>query len=265
MKEHTPDLVILDAMLPELHGFDIARRIKGTENYGHIPIVMICAVYSGWRFAEDLQAELRRRRVPREAVQVADVSAAVERAARAVAGERGPERLLREPRRSAKRTCQQGIEAYQAGDIDQRDRAAEEGDRASSRSPTGSASSWGCSTASAGRSTTPSRSSSARRHQPEALPRAEEPGGPLPEGGLPEQGGRDVGAVRAAGPGRSDPAVDQGAPDVAGVGRGTTTSTSTHAPCRGPPGRPQRRGTQLFRGPDVEQMGVPAFAKKSYP
>src|SRR5262249_22989394 len=37
VKEHVPDLIILDAMLPELHGFDIARRIKGSEKYGHIP------------------------------------------------------------------------------------------------------------------------------------------------------------------------------------------------------------------------------------
>ena len=37
VKHHVPDLIILDAMLPELHGFDIARRIKGSEKYGAHP------------------------------------------------------------------------------------------------------------------------------------------------------------------------------------------------------------------------------------
>ena len=56
LKERTPDLLILDAMLPEVHGFEIARRMKGTERFGHVPIVMVSAVYRGWRFAEDLKA-----------------------------------------------------------------------------------------------------------------------------------------------------------------------------------------------------------------
>ena len=49
------DSAVLDAMLPELHGFDICRRIKASARYGHIPILMISAVYRGWRFAEDLR------------------------------------------------------------------------------------------------------------------------------------------------------------------------------------------------------------------
>src|SRR5262249_50250553 len=55
IKEQPPDVIVLDAMLPEVHGFDIAKRIKGTERYGHIPIVMISAIYRGWRFAEDVK------------------------------------------------------------------------------------------------------------------------------------------------------------------------------------------------------------------
>jgi CheY-like chemotaxis protein len=55
VKERPPDLIILDAILPEVHGFEIARRIKGSKRYGHIPIIMISAVYRGWRYAEDLK------------------------------------------------------------------------------------------------------------------------------------------------------------------------------------------------------------------
>lgn len=56
VREHSPDVILLDAMLPEVHGFDICRRIKGSKRYGHIPIIMVSAVYRGWRFAEDLRA-----------------------------------------------------------------------------------------------------------------------------------------------------------------------------------------------------------------
>jgi CheY-like chemotaxis protein len=55
VKDRAPDLIILDAILPEVHGFEIARRIKGSKRYGHIPIIMISAVYRGWRYAEDLK------------------------------------------------------------------------------------------------------------------------------------------------------------------------------------------------------------------
>jgi CheY-like chemotaxis protein len=50
-----PDLLVLDAMLPEIHGFDVCRRIKRSPRYAHIPVIMISAVYRGWRFASDLR------------------------------------------------------------------------------------------------------------------------------------------------------------------------------------------------------------------
>lgn len=55
VKREPLDLIILDAMLPEIHGFDICRRIKGSSKYGHIPVIMISAIYRGWRFARDLK------------------------------------------------------------------------------------------------------------------------------------------------------------------------------------------------------------------
>ncbi|MBN2802998.1 MAG: response regulator [Deltaproteobacteria bacterium] len=50
-----PDIIILDAMLPEVHGFDICKKIKGSKKYGHIPVIMISAIYRGWRYAQDLK------------------------------------------------------------------------------------------------------------------------------------------------------------------------------------------------------------------
>ena len=48
-----PDLVLLDAMLPKVHGFDACRRIKASPRTRHVPVIMMTAIYRGWRFAQD--------------------------------------------------------------------------------------------------------------------------------------------------------------------------------------------------------------------
>ena len=48
-----PDLVLLDAMLPKVHGFDVCRRIKAAPRTRRIPVIMMTAIYKGWRFAQD--------------------------------------------------------------------------------------------------------------------------------------------------------------------------------------------------------------------
>ncbi len=48
-----PDLVLLDAMLPRVHGFEACRRIKGNPRTKHVPVIMMTAIYRGWRFAQD--------------------------------------------------------------------------------------------------------------------------------------------------------------------------------------------------------------------
>src|SRR5690606_8278938 len=78
VKEHCPDLIVLDAMLPEVHGFDIARRIKGSKRYGQIPIIMVSAVYRGWRYAEDLKQSCGVDHFIEKPFKIADVLSAVE-------------------------------------------------------------------------------------------------------------------------------------------------------------------------------------------
>lgn len=51
-----PDAIVLDAVLPGVHGFDICRRLRGSQRYGEIPIVIVSAFHRGWRVAEDLRA-----------------------------------------------------------------------------------------------------------------------------------------------------------------------------------------------------------------
>ncbi len=116
VKQHVPDLIILDAMLPELHGFDIARRLKGSEKYGRIPIIMISAVYRGWRIAEDLKSSYGIEEYLEKPFRISDVVAA---AAKALSAERqstprNPEVLSAD----AEKALNAGIEAYKAGHVE---------------------------------------------------------------------------------------------------------------------------------------------------
>lgn len=55
IRAEPPDAIVLDVVLPGIHGFDICRRLHGSQRYGHIPIVIVSAIHRGWRVAEDLR------------------------------------------------------------------------------------------------------------------------------------------------------------------------------------------------------------------
>ncbi|MCB9590240.1 MAG: response regulator [Polyangiaceae bacterium] len=115
VKEHRPDLIILDAMLPEVHGFEIARRIKGSKRYGEIPIVMISAVYRGWRYAEDLRQSCGVEFYIEKPFRIADVTNAVESALAGRQEAKDPQQISAE----AERELNAGVSAYKAGRIDE--------------------------------------------------------------------------------------------------------------------------------------------------
>jgi DNA-binding response OmpR family regulator len=117
----TPDVIVLDAMLPEVHGFDICRRIKGSRRYGHIPVIMVSAVYRGWRFADDLKRSYGVDAFLEKPFRIADMLAAVERALLGAAPEGGDlgEARSEEPLEGAAAEClRAGIDAYARGDVD---------------------------------------------------------------------------------------------------------------------------------------------------
>ena len=43
VRKESPDLVLLDLMLPGIDGFEVCRQLKGTEGTSHIPIVVVSA------------------------------------------------------------------------------------------------------------------------------------------------------------------------------------------------------------------------------
>jgi CheY-like chemotaxis protein len=111
LKDASPDLMILDAMLPEVHGFDIARRVKGTDR--QIPIIMISAVYRGWRFAEDMKQSYGVEAYIEKPFRM---QAVIDAVGAALAKNKQPARTETISAEAEQRLTA-GIAAYQKGDI----------------------------------------------------------------------------------------------------------------------------------------------------
>jgi CheY-like chemotaxis protein len=117
VRDHVLDCILLDAMLPEIHGFDICRRIKSSQKYGHIPIIMVSAIYRGWRFAEDLRESYGVTAFLEKPFKISDVIVAVERAIEGKpfeTADQEDEALGAEAQASLTR----GMDAYHRGDLD---------------------------------------------------------------------------------------------------------------------------------------------------
>jgi CheY-like chemotaxis protein len=117
VRDHVLDCILLDAMLPEIHGFDICRRIKSSQKYGHIPIIMVSAIYRGWRFAEDLRESYGVTAFLEKPFKISDVIVAVERAIEGKPFETADqeEEALGAEAQSA---LTRGMDAYHRGDLD---------------------------------------------------------------------------------------------------------------------------------------------------
>ena len=45
--EHTPDLILLDTMLPKMDGYEVCRRFKQDARFCDVPVIFICAIEDG--------------------------------------------------------------------------------------------------------------------------------------------------------------------------------------------------------------------------
>ncbi|GAB4212778.1 MAG: hypothetical protein OHK0013_35950 [Sandaracinaceae bacterium] len=117
VRDHTLDCILLDAMLPEIHGFDVCRRIKASQRYGHIPIIMVSAIYRGWRFAEDLREAYGVTAFLEKPFKISDVVVAVERAIEGKPIEAADQDEQLGPDAAA--ALSRGMDAYHRGDLDQ--------------------------------------------------------------------------------------------------------------------------------------------------
>ena len=47
-----PDLVVLEAMLPKLHGFDLTQKIS-RETQGRVPVILVTGLYRGPQYRQE--------------------------------------------------------------------------------------------------------------------------------------------------------------------------------------------------------------------
>ncbi len=108
-----PDAMILEATLPRVHGFEVARELKGSERYRDIVIIMVSGLYRGWRFAEDLKANYGIDGFLEKPLRIDDLVHTVESAG--AAGSDAPQATSAE----AEPYLRAGIEFYKAGRLDE--------------------------------------------------------------------------------------------------------------------------------------------------
>jgi len=57
LRSRRPDLILLDAMLPGVHGFEICAALKQSPEWRSTPVVMVSAVYRGFERAREIQEQ----------------------------------------------------------------------------------------------------------------------------------------------------------------------------------------------------------------
>jgi DNA-binding response OmpR family regulator len=114
-----PDLVLLDAMLPKLHGFEVCLRLRADPRTCRVPVIIMTAVYRGWRFADDAREAYGAEDYIEKPFSIDDLRRRVEAALGRREGKKVPPPGFAEAYR-------RGREAFRAGDHADAVRAFEE-------------------------------------------------------------------------------------------------------------------------------------------
>jgi len=114
IKARTPDVLLMSALLPEVHGFEIAQRLRDSQRYAGLPIIMIGAMHRGWRWAEDQRESCRVEQYMEHPLEPDAIKRAVQHALRDKAPEGAPSRDIS---RDAEAALEEGMLAYRNGDI----------------------------------------------------------------------------------------------------------------------------------------------------
>ncbi len=114
IKERAPDLLIVSALLPEVHGFEIAQRLRGSQRYGNLPIVMIGAMHRGWQWDEDQRQSCGVEQYIEHPLEPEAIRSA---ATRALGKSRAGEEAGADISARAERALEEGMLAFRNGDV----------------------------------------------------------------------------------------------------------------------------------------------------
>ena len=110
LKNEIPSLLVVDAMLPGVHGFEICRKLKSTPRFASVPILMVSAMYKGWRIAEDIKSTYQVDDFLEKPFRVSELRQRIQQLTAQTAVAPTPEQ------ESAEVHFQAAVEAYRAGD-----------------------------------------------------------------------------------------------------------------------------------------------------
>jgi CheY-like chemotaxis protein len=77
-QQFQPDMIILDVMMPDMDGGDVAAKIQDDESLKHIPIVFLTAILKKEEVAESTGSTIGGRTFLAKPVKVDDLIACIE-------------------------------------------------------------------------------------------------------------------------------------------------------------------------------------------
>jgi two-component system OmpR family response regulator len=77
-REFQPDMIMLDVMMPDMDGGDVAAKIQDDESLKHIPIVFLTAILKKEEVAESTGSTIGGRTFLAKPVKVDDLIACIE-------------------------------------------------------------------------------------------------------------------------------------------------------------------------------------------
>lgn len=117
LRAEVPDVILLDAMLPEIHGFELCSQIKKSEQLRHVPVIIISAIYTGWNFSQDVRRMYGADDYIEKPFSPKEVAHRVEQMlARSGHQAQAPE--VQQAQRASVRAVKKGLELLQSGEVE---------------------------------------------------------------------------------------------------------------------------------------------------
>lgn len=115
-REARPDLVVLDAMLPGMNGFEVCRAIKGDPELRQAAVIMVSGIYRGWKIAVDVKERYGANAFFEKPFKNEDLTRSIRTLLVVGAADTDAERARRE---AALATCKEAAARSRAGKLDE--------------------------------------------------------------------------------------------------------------------------------------------------
>ncbi len=106
-REFRPEVVLLDAMLPGMHGFEVCRALKGDPELRRTGVIMVSGIYTGWKIAVDVKEVYGADYFFEKPFRIEEVSRAVRIL---LLGAKQADAIARVRREEALKACREAVE-----------------------------------------------------------------------------------------------------------------------------------------------------------